>query len=504
MLSIYAPTKFHDQLHAIIQQEHRLHELVTIIDYLEEAPLPAAHSLIVKKEEIWPVIDWYNVQPPYILPESVPLTAPHLLGLIFAKLNNPEKAITYLKPVNPTLLLELDFINRLQHGVPIDPQELVSQYSSFEEYRLMHNQAIVRHYAATEETFDLKKTLYFYSEALRAAPNDEYWAFTLRQKTLLLLDTGQVQQAIHLIEKSEDRSLSKEARTELRQVLCQAWMQQLSVPYDQEQLAKLKDTLWQVLQSYERQGRSLEEGLLLMDAGTIANYSESWSESLGYFNRALAIFEQEGLPELAANAHYRKGTLLFTWAQNGNPQFYRPAAESYQESTKVFNRQNAPEVFAEIQHHLGIIYSEIPDEVKKKSIWAAVSSSAFQEALTIYQKERFPYEYAAVCNHYGNALTKYPAAVLSDNYEKALYYYQEALKIRTPDRYPLERCLTILNQLEAQWHLGMPEDEFQQERYLDMIQKATEVLHLSQDKQLKIEAQNHLDQLARLKEAYSS
>lgn len=504
MLSIYAATKFHDQIHAIIQQEDRLDELVRVIDYLDERPLPAAHSLVVKKGEIWPAIDWYNVQPPYLLPESIPLTAPHLLGLLFAKLNNVEKAIAYLEPVHPTLLLELDFINRLQHGIPIDPNELVSQYSPFEEYRLMHNQAIVRHYAATKETFDLEKVIYFYQEALRSAPTDEYYAFTLRQKSLLLLDTGRGQRAIHLIEKSEERSLSQEARTELRQALCQAWMQQLSVPYDQELLEKLKATLWEVWQAYEKQGRPLEEALLLMDAGTIANYSESWSESLGYFNRALAIFEQEELPELAANAHYRKGTLLFTWAQNGNPQFYRPAAESYQEAIKVFDRHSTPEVFAEIQHHLGIIYSEIPDEVKKKSIWAAVSSSAFQEALAIYQKDRFPYEYAAVCNHYGNALTKYPAAVLSDNYEKALYYYQEALQIRTPDKYPLERCLTILNQLEAQWYVGMPEDEFQRERYLEMVQKATEVLHLSKDEQLKTEAQKHLDQLTRLKEAYVS
>ena len=224
---------------------------------------------------------------------------------------------------------------------------------------------------------------------------------------------------------------------------------------------------------------------------------------MGYFNRALAIFEQEQLLELAAQVQYRKGTLLFTWAQKGNPQFYRPAAESYQKAVQVFTEDAAPEVYAEIQHHLGIIYAAIPDEVKKKSIWAGVSSSAFQEALRIYNKALYPYEYASVCNHYGNALIKYPEAKLTDNYEKALFYYQEALTIRTAEQYPLERCLSLLNYLEAQWYLGMPEDKLEEDRFEDMKQKANEVISITNDPQLRNEAENHLKQLEQLRAAYA-
>ena len=60
--------------------------------------------------------------------------------------------------------------------------------------------------------------------------------------------------------------------------------------------------------------------------------------------------------------------------------------DAYQEALKIFNREDTPSVFADIQHHLGVIYSEIPDEIKKKSIWASVSSSAFHEALNFYTK----------------------------------------------------------------------------------------------------------------------
>ncbi|MEN0003560.1 MAG: hypothetical protein AAF798_05430 [Bacteroidota bacterium] len=503
MLSIFAPTKYHTLIAGIIQQEDRLEELVRIVDYLEERPIPSATSIVIKEDAIWPVVDWYNVQPPYLLPENIELNASNLLGLIFAYLENYEKAHAHLYQNNPGLYLEIDNVNRLKQGVAIDPEQLASHYTPFEEYRLMHNQAVVRHYAAFAKHFDANKAKYFYLEAFQCAPNEEYQAFTANQFAQLLTDTEEVADAERLLQAMLHKSISAEAATALKQTLCQAWMAQLVVPYDQELLELLKANLWDILQAYEQQERLRDQALVLIDAGIIANYSESWSESLGYFNKALAIFEAEGLPEMAAHVHYRKGTLLFTWAQKGNPQFYRPAAQSYQAAVRVFTQLAAPEVYAEIQHHLGMIYAEIPDEIKKKSIWAAVSSAAFQEALQFYTKEQYPYEYAAVCNHYGNALSKYPAAKLSDNLEKALYYYQEALAVRTAAALPLERSLTLLNYLEAQWYLGMPEDRFEEDRYQDMLTKAREVLAISPDTNLKKEAERHLEELDKLRAVYA-
>ncbi|MCI5082216.1 MAG: hypothetical protein MRY78_10995 [Saprospiraceae bacterium] len=503
MLSVYAPTKYHDQILNIIQQADRLEELVTIIDYLDHRPIPNGHNVLIRQEEIFPLIDWHNIQPPFILPEQLPLTAANLLGILFAKLNNYEQAHAYLKDENPALFKELDFVNRLQLGIAVAPDELSGSYTPFDEYRLMHNQAVVRHYSPNLRPEDLDQTKYFYLEAVQAAPNPEYRAFSGRHFASLLTDLGELEDAERLLHAMQHEQLSREAKTELRYGLCQVWMQQLQVPYDEELLEKLKKMLWEVLTDYQDQNRKVEQALVLTDAGIIANYSESWAESLGYFNQALHLFEAEQMPEMAANVQYRKGTLLFTWAKRGNPQFYRTAAESYQKAVKVFTKEVAPEVYAEIQHHLGIIYAEIPDEVKKKSIWAGVSNAAFQEALAIYTKQDYPYEYASICNHYANALTQYPEAKLSDNVEKAIYYYQEALEIRNANEYPLERCLSLLNYLEAQWNLGMPEDKLEIERYEDMLEKAKEVLLLTQDPQLLIEANGHLEKLEFLKSAYA-
>ena len=503
MISIYATTNYHDQLQQIISLEDRLDELVSIIDILEKRPEFSANVLLIKNGEIAFSLDWYNLQPPFLLPEWVEFTEANLLGIIFSKLNNFEKAYEYLHTKHPSLFVELDFINRLQQGLPISPSELNSSYSPFEEYRLMHNQGILCYYAATAEDFDPDKAAYFFSEALACSPSNEHQAFTARQYALFLTDIQQPENAIRLIEDILLTEISTEAKTELKQVLYQALLQQLVIPYDAALLEKLKNTLWEVLQVYEEQERDRETALLLMDAGIVANYSESWSESLGYFNRAISLFEQEELPELVANAQYRKGILLFTWAKKGNPQFFRIAAETFQKAVQVFTKEEAPEVYADIQHHLGMIYAEIPDEQKKKGIWAAVSSSAFQEALEIYTKGTHPYEYAAVCNHYGNALTTYPEAKLSDNMEKAIFYYQEALDIRTPEQYPTERALTLLNYLEAQWYLGMPEDKFDEQRFQDMLQKAEEIKRLTQDQRILEEAEKQLEKLALLKSAYT-
>ncbi len=498
MVSIFATTDLHDQISQMIQQEDRLDELVSVIDILEQRPNTDAHSILIKNGEIAFPLDWHNQQPPFLLPEEIALNTHNLLGIVFSKLNNYEKAYEYLQKNNPGLFTELDFINRLQQGIPVRPDELTSQYSPYEDYRLMHNNAILRHYSATPSNFDMEKTAYFYEEAMRTAPTAEHQAFTARQYALLLVDIHQASQAEAVINSLNAEEVSPEARIELKHTLCHAGLQQLTVPYNPELLDQLKSNLWEVLQAYEEAGRSVEAGLLLLDATQIANINGSFTEALGYVTRAIRIFDEEQLTELAGNAQLRKGTLLYTWAQQDNPQFFRPAVEAYQESLKVFTKEAAPSVFAEVHHHLGVIYTDMPSEIKKRSIWAGVANSSFQEALEYFTKEEFPYEYGMICNSYANAFTKFPQAVLTDNYEKALFYYQEALDVRTP-AFPYERAITLLNYLEASWRVGNSDEEFNEVRFLDMIAKAEEVKTLVDEPDMVKGAEEHLKLLDELK-----
>ena len=303
-----------------------------------------------------------------------------------------------------------------------------------------------------------------------------------------------------VLQESLKNAISEDAEFALKALLSQVWMEKLSVPYDEEMLTKLKNLLWEALEFYEKNNRKAEAGLLLTDASLIANIAGSFTESLGYISKAIRLFEEENLAELAGNAFIRKGTLLYTWSHNGNPQFYRPALEAYQEALKIFKKEVAPDVFADIHHNLGVLYSEMPDENKKRSIWAAMSSGSFKEALAYYTKDHFPYEFAMICNNYGNAITRFPQMKLADNYNRAIALYQDALTIRTAAHFPYERALTLLNYLEACWLVGDETENFNYQRYEDMLAKAHEIKQLVSDENLLAEADKQLLMLAKLRE----
>ncbi|MCC6282035.1 MAG: hypothetical protein IT262_15635 [Saprospiraceae bacterium] len=501
MITLFTPYELLLEVQQIIDTEPRLNELVTVADLLEQRPEPSAYHMILRpKTGILQPVDWYNVLPPYLLPEETEGTAHNLLGLVFAKLGNYEKAYEYLHD-NQVLLNDVDIINCLQNGIPVDTNRLTSDFSPFEEYRFCHNSAILHHYAASENSFDADKTRYFYREALNSAPNGEYYAFSARQYAIFLTDLGELLQAEHLLQDAIKTALSDDAIPELKAVLCGVWMKKLVLPYDLDLLDNLKKTLWEVLQHYQKQQRKVEEALLLVDAAQVANYSESFAESLGYINRAVDILRAEEMPELLAQAQYRRGILLYTWAKNDNPQFFKGALDSFQSALKVFTREETPDVFADIHQYLGVIYAEIPDEVKKKSIWAGISSASFQQALHYFTREEHPYEYAMVCNNYANALTKYPEAVHSDNREKALFYYAEALSIRTAEDWPLERAVTLLNYVETSWYLNLSGNGSNRALFEQMLEHAQEAAQLTDDPAIIKEAQAQLEKLEELRVA---
>ncbi|MEO0777247.1 MAG: hypothetical protein AAFW73_11225 [Bacteroidota bacterium] len=498
MLSIFATTEYHSQIHAILEREDRLSELVTIYDLLERAPRSSAHCLIVDAQGLRLPIDWYNLAPPYLLPKQLPFEAENLLGLIFLQLDNWPKVQEYLAD-RPELLPELERFHGLKSGQQIrEVDRLEAGDTPWERYRRAHNQAVLRHYGYLAEEQTFARIRQAYDTAIAHSPHPEYAAFSTKHLATLLLDAGRIEDAVAVLQGAEHEALSPDARMALRALLSQVWMQQLRVPYDPKLMTQLKDTLWEVIQYLEENDRPVEAGLHLTDAAHIANISNSFTESLGYISKAIRIFDEAELSELAGNAQLRKGTLLYTWAQNGNPQFYKPAVEAYQRALQVFRKDLTPDVFADIHHHLAVLYAEMPSEPKKRSIWAGVASASFQEALDYYTAESHPYEYGRICNNYGNALTKFPPAVHSDNYEKALFYYAEALRVRDA-RYPYERAISLLNFLEASWNVSNPDESFNEDRYRDMVGKAEEVLQLVEAPEMMEAARGHLQALAQLK-----
>lgn len=503
MIYIYTTAQNKDQVLSIIQTQPRMEELVSVKDFMEEKPMNSGNVIIINANGISFPVDWYNVDPPYVLPEFIMTNDDILLGMIYHKLGNHQAAKNFLTD-HGALWSELENMISLKNGSEINPDSLtVETYHDFDDYRLMHNHSIVRHYSM-QWTDDVKdKIHYYYNAAMDSAPNDEYLAFSAKHYVGFLMDIRDYALAEKVINDTLQRAISTDAKMEMEYLICQIWMTRLAVPYETNLLESIKTKLWHVLTWYEKTSRMAELALLLEDASHIASISESFAESLGYITRAIKIYNDEELDDLYYNAQYKRGQLLYNWARNGQIQFFIPATESFQQALKYFTKDDYPEIFADIQHLLGVIYSEIPDEVKKKSIWAAVSHSAFLEALSIFNKDTMPYQYAMVCNSLGNALTKYPTAIHSDNFEKALFYYNESLEIRKATYFPFERSLTLLNYLEAAWHADNSSNELNPERFQDMWSKAEEVIYINASAALVEDAHGHQERLSKLKELMS-
>lgn len=490
MVTIFATTDQIPTIHQIITGVPRLEELVEIRSKDTIGTKPETYTLVIESDLLKIPLHWNNALPPYLLPLEWEWDANLLLGLIFHFLENDQKSWEYL--YESSFYSEVEAQNKVKYSLKWDKQAPESS-----TYRDTHNQAILMHYGLIP-CEGLAQIYERYHKAVKLASSGEEAAFTLRELSILQLDQGQIKEASQSLARALEMALSDEAYFALRLIQVKVLMQQLGIPLDMQRLDQLKQILWETLTYYESQNRSLQVGLLLLDATQVASLSESYAEALGYIQRAYGIFEEEGMIELAAQAMLQKGLLLGTWAQNGNPQFFKPAVESYQKALHVFSKETQPAVFADIQHKLGVLYAEMPDEHKKRGIWAGVSAASFQEALSFYQKEHYPYEYASICNNFANAYLKFPPAIHSDNYVKALHFYQEALEIRTP-KFPYERAITLLNYLEASWNVGNDPSSFNSARFDDMIQKAKEIPRLVEDEDMVNSAKTHMENLKSLK-----
>ena len=490
MVTIFATTDKQESILQVIGKVPRLDELVSVTPIEELGSTTRQADLIADSHSLRIPLTWDNSLPPYLLPAEMKWEEEVLMGLIFHLLENDQKSWEYLngKPIYK----EIENQNKFKYGIPISEANPLPT-----EYRDTHNQAVLMHYGLLPCT-GVEQVLECYQTAISLAPSGEEAAFTLRELAILQLDLGQLSVAASTLSQAYEAAISDEALHAIRLQEVKVLIQQLGVPLDEGRIEQLKQILWESLTYYEAQEKPVQVGLLLLDATQVASLSESYAEALGYIQRAHSIFEEEGMIELAAQAMLQKGLLLGTWAQNGNPQFFKPAIESYQKALYVYSKEAQPAVFADIQHKLGVLYAEMPDEHKKRGIWAGVSAASFQEALNFYGKEAYPYEYASICNNFANAYLKFPPAIHSDNYVKALHYYQEALEIRTKN-YPYERAITLLNYLEASWNVGNDPSSFNQARFDDMIKKAEEVIELVEDGDMIQAAHQHIENLKQLK-----
>ncbi len=495
MLSIYTDTEQVAFLENLISREQGLDELVKV--FASETVSAVKPALVIRNGVIAFPPDFSDLTPPYLLPE-VDFDEDAFFAAVFVRLGNIERAVEFL-PEGSRFFMHCMALGSLLSGSFLEAEILsfAADPHSYglrgDAYSAVHNAAVLLHY----NQGNAEDVLTYYERALELAPDENMRLFSSKHFAIYLLDQGRLVKAEAVLRAVKEKELSDIALHELRGALADVLLKKLSVPYDEFVLGELRSLLRDVLNYENRHGRKIKEGLRLMDASYAALVAKSYSEALGYLNKAAGIFDAENSVVFYGEAMRRKGMLLYTWAQSGNPQFFKSAMESFQSALEIFTEEEAPSVFADIHHHLGIVYTDLPVEENKKGLMAGLAVSSFQKALAFFRKETHPYEYAAVCTHFGNALCKFPPSLHSDNFAKALHYYSEALKIRGP-QFPVERALTLLNYLEASWNVREKKNGFHEKRFRDMRDKALEILQLTEDETIRAEAQKHLDALAKL------
>lgn len=493
-------------IHEYIESMDRLEELIDVRQTDDILP-GISNAIYIHENRIHILPDWLEKRPAIIFPSEIPFTKGYFLGTLFGMLGNEEKYPQYFTAY-PAMLFIFDLIQKILKGEEGDSalENILNRTKfshPFENYAFNHNVAVALNYGQYSNEINAEAIKAHYTNAIQLAFEPSYKAYSVKYFATFLIDNGETNAALELINQQETDNLGDYPKYSLERVWCQASMKLIKIPYDDNLMAKLKTRLWDTVQFFDQHGHKTIAAFLWMDAATIANLSNSYAESLGYISKAINYFREEGQMEMTAQAQQVRGRLLYDWAQSGKPQFYRSALEAYHEALTVFNKEEAPEVFAEIHHQLGIIYAELPDENKKRSIWAGLSATSFHEALEYYNKIDFPYEFGMICNNFANAYTKYPQGKKSDNFGKALNYYDEALSVRPAPGFSQERAITLLNYVEASWKVGNPGEGFNMERFNDMLAKANEVKELTDKEELLEEAEKHLLLLKELENQFN-
>ena len=470
MLTISTTTDHYSEVSNIIKTVPRLDELVRVVDLMGDV-LPT--TLLVENHTLKIALDWNDNAPPYLIP-PMSLSKANLLAIIFYKLGNYAEIEKYV-PTESTLYRHLLIPIYIQAGHEIT--ESMLELANENE----HNRCIVQHYGNCPVAWSNVELETAYRKALANSPNDEFKIFTAKQYLNFLIDTDNLEAAETVIEKLKPQAISDDAVNSLRVLSATLKIHQIRRPYNSAQLAQILDLLTTSIRFYEQRTETDQAGILLLEAGQIANFQKDFSHSKKLLDRAIKYFKASDLQEFLAQALFKKGRLLYSWSKHDSPQYYKPAINTFQECLKFFKQADFPAEFAEVHHNLALIYAEMPATPEERAIWAAFAAASFQHALNFYIKAAYPYEYAMISHNYATALLDFPKAKLSDNLTKANQLFEEALTIRTPAKYPTERALTLANQLKLLWLLPNENRAAEQQRFEQMRGNIAEIKSLVKD-----------------------
>jgi tetratricopeptide (TPR) repeat protein len=160
---------------------------------------------------------------------------------------------------------------------------------------------------------------------------------------------------------------------------------------------------------------------------------------------ALVPFNELGAgPEELADAEMSLGVVLQSLA-GVHAAKLTDAIAAYQRATRVFDRQRYPREFAILQNNLATAYLSSPVADERAKLREALAVQAFSDALKVVSLVDDPIEYAMLQNNLGNALQYAASGHPLQNCLRALEAYDAALRVRNARDTPVQYANTVAN-----------------------------------------------------------
>ena len=358
-----------------------------------------------------------------------------------------------------------------------------------------HNLAVVHALGQPCDPLPIIAVNRLFDKGIEAASSQYLRHFSRKHYINFLLDTQQLDRAKATVTNTLKESISEVARINFRRQLAYCIRAGLQPPYVKSDWDEIAQIFSECIDFYEAKGLDCQAGLLFIELAEVKELQQEFKASKSNINKAIMIFKQEALAPFLGEALVQKASLLYHWAKIENPSYFKAAIPAFQEALKIFTKDDDPQKYADIKHQMAMLYSEVQTAENEKPIWAAFSAAAFQEALAYYKAYPNSYEFANVAHNYATALMGFPEARLKDNLAKANALFEKAFVVRDKTNYPLERALTLLNQLELLWirHNDKQSDEYNNLQL--MMEKVSEIPRLVNDPAIIAQAVKHKEAL---------
>lgn len=170
---------------------------------------------------------------------------------------------------------------------------------------------------------------------------------------------------------------------------------------------------------------------------------------------AIPVIRAQGTAEELAETEMNLGLVLQSLSGVGKARI-TDAISAYQRALRVFDRARFPKEYAILQNNLATAFLSIPFTDERAKMREALAVQAFEDGLRVVNLIDHPAEYAMLQNNLGNALQYASSSHAVENNVRALEAYDEALKVRTREAMPIEYANTIANKANCLWNL--PDD----------------------------------------------